>query len=184
MSCTTSTLKSCVIVKIIFHIISIVEMIAYNITIFFDNEVAPIGIIVAFLLFCRRHAKCSIYQKNLHLVLIKCHDIPCEAKRILCSNDFHYIFYIRSGVGHTVTNETRCYEIGHTRIKEKQIVLECLMLNVRIFKMQSLINQRFHTWQMVFYTIDFCYHFIRNVTTFNTICDIGCNMRPKLLLQI
>ena len=61
MPCTTATLKSRVIVKIIFYIIPIVEMITYDFTIFFDNKVAPIGIIVTFPLCCWRHTKCCIY---------------------------------------------------------------------------------------------------------------------------
>ena len=57
---TACSFKSGIIVEIIFYIIAIVEMIAYNVSIFFYYEITTICIVTTFPFFCRCHSKSRI----------------------------------------------------------------------------------------------------------------------------
>ena len=60
IAATAGTLKTSVVVEIIFHVVAIVEMIADYVAIFLNNKVPTIGIITPFPLFCRCHAESRI----------------------------------------------------------------------------------------------------------------------------
>ena len=54
---TTGTFKASVIIKVVFYVITIVEVIANDFAVFSDNKIAPVCIITPFPLYCRCHAE-------------------------------------------------------------------------------------------------------------------------------
>ena len=67
IAATTCSFKPGIIVEIVFHVVTIVEVITYNVAIFLDNKVATIGIITAFPFLGWCHAESELTDTNQRL---------------------------------------------------------------------------------------------------------------------
>jgi len=66
VAATAGTFKARVVVKVIFHVVTIVEMVANNVTILLYDKVAAVGIVAAFPLLGWCHAEIELtdtYQR-------------------------------------------------------------------------------------------------------------------------
>ena len=93
VAAAAGTLKTCVVVEIIFHIVAIVEMIADDVAILFHYKITAIGIVTPFPLLAWCHAKSRIKQQDFHFVFVESHDVSsCKAEWVLSGNDFNGLF--------------------------------------------------------------------------------------------